>query len=126
MRRFIIHFPPQILESRYIDWLRLGDQSRSKNFQFSMLARPALGPTQPPIQWVPGALFPGAKCRVMNLISDQLEPRSRKRGSIHPIPHTSSWRNALRVKHRNNSTFYPKYYQSGQVKEHELGKECST
>jgi hypothetical protein len=31
------------------------------NFHFSMSSRPALGPTQPPIQRVPGAPFPGVK-----------------------------------------------------------------
>jgi hypothetical protein len=34
---------------------------RVKNYYFSMLSRPALGSTQPPIQWVPGGLFPGGK-----------------------------------------------------------------
>jgi hypothetical protein len=32
-----------------------------KNFHFSMSSRPALGSTQPPIQWLPGALSPGVK-----------------------------------------------------------------
>jgi hypothetical protein len=52
--------------SRYSDWLRDGrprgrssSPGGSKNFYFSMSSRLALGPTQPPIQWVPGALSPG-------------------------------------------------------------------
>jgi hypothetical protein len=32
-----------------------------KNFLFFTSSRPALGPTQPPIQWVPGALSQGVK-----------------------------------------------------------------
>jgi hypothetical protein len=50
------------------DWLRAGRPSarssspgKVKNFHFSMSSRPALGSTQPPIQWVPGALSPGVK-----------------------------------------------------------------
>jgi hypothetical protein len=36
-------------------------QVESRNFPFSTSSRPALGPTQPPIQWTPGALSPGVK-----------------------------------------------------------------
>jgi hypothetical protein len=32
-----------------------------KNFHFSVSSRPVLGPTQSPIQWVPGALSLGVK-----------------------------------------------------------------
>jgi hypothetical protein len=45
----------------------LDDRGRSsstgtvKNFLFSTSSRPALGSTQPPIQWVPGALSPRVK-----------------------------------------------------------------
>jgi hypothetical protein len=57
---------PQQL-SRYSDCLRAGRRSRSlspgrvKNFHFSTSSRPALRSTQPPIQWVPGALSTGVK-----------------------------------------------------------------
>jgi hypothetical protein len=54
--------------SRYSNWLRAGRRrgrssslGRVKNFHFSTSSRPALGPTQPLIQWVPGALSPGVK-----------------------------------------------------------------
>jgi hypothetical protein len=50
------------------DWLldgrtrgRGSSPGGGKNFHFSMSSRPALGPTQPPIQWVLGAFLPGLK-----------------------------------------------------------------
>jgi hypothetical protein len=36
----------------------------------------------------------------------QLLPKSRKYGSIYPLPHTPSWRSVLLVKHGDNFTFY--------------------
>jgi hypothetical protein len=54
--------------SGYSDWLRPGrprgrssSPGRVKIFLFSTASRPVLGPTQPPIQWVPGAVPPGVK-----------------------------------------------------------------
>jgi hypothetical protein len=53
-------------ENRDSDWLRAGrprgrssSPGRVKNFLFSASSRPDLGFTQTPIQWVPGAIFPG-------------------------------------------------------------------
>jgi hypothetical protein len=55
-----------LIGSRYSDWLRAGlqrDRSSSpgggKNFYFSFSSMPAMGPTQPPIQSVPGVKRPG-------------------------------------------------------------------
>jgi hypothetical protein len=33
----------------------------AKNFPLSSVSRPALGPTQPPVQWILGFLSPGVK-----------------------------------------------------------------
>jgi hypothetical protein len=52
----------------YSDWLRAerprgrnSSPGKAKNFPFSISCRLDLGPTQPPIQWVPGSLSPGVK-----------------------------------------------------------------
>jgi hypothetical protein len=49
---------------------------------------------QPPIQWVPTALFPGVKQKGRE--PDHSPPTSAeiKCGSIHPLTHTPSWRSA--------------------------------
>jgi hypothetical protein len=54
--------------SRYSAWLqagqprgRISNPGMVKNFLFSTSSRPALGSTQPPIQWVPGPLYLGVK-----------------------------------------------------------------
>jgi hypothetical protein len=55
----------------YSVWLRGGrpaDRSSisgrgERIFPLSSVSIPALGPTQPPVQWVPGGPFPSAKAR---------------------------------------------------------------
>jgi hypothetical protein len=64
---------------------------RGNIFLFSIASRPALGPTQPPIQWVPRALFPGVKRSVCE--ADHSPPSRaevKNDGTISPLPHTSS------------------------------------
>jgi hypothetical protein len=39
-------------------------RQRQRIFPLTSASRPALGPTQPPVQWVPGALSAGGKVRL--------------------------------------------------------------
>jgi hypothetical protein len=64
-------------------------------FLFSTASRPALGPTQPPIQWVPGGLSVGVKR--LGREADHSHPSSaevKNGGAIPPLLHVSSWRSA--------------------------------
>jgi hypothetical protein len=60
-----------------------------------------LGPSSLLSNLYGGAVSPG----VMLTTHLQVLPRLRIRGSIHPIPHTSSWRSAQLVKRRDYFTF---------------------
>jgi hypothetical protein len=40
---------------------RLNSRQEQEIFLSSIMSRPALEPTQPPVQWVPGAVYPGIK-----------------------------------------------------------------
>jgi hypothetical protein len=62
------YFPGAGQFSGHSEWLRAGRPSgrslspiREKILLLSTSSRPVLGPTQTPIQWVPGALSPGVK-----------------------------------------------------------------
>jgi hypothetical protein len=41
----------------------VGSPAGQRIFPLTCVFRPALGPTQPPVQWVPGVLSPGVKAR---------------------------------------------------------------
>jgi hypothetical protein len=67
---------------------------------FSAASRPAMGPTQHPIQWVPGVKGPGRE-------ADHSPPDSaevKKMWVYTSTPHTSSWRSVQAVQHRDNFT----------------------
>jgi hypothetical protein len=62
-------------------------------FLLSTSFRPVLGPTHPPMQWVPGALSSVVKRPGRE--TDDSPPASaevKTRGSMHPLPYTPSWR----------------------------------
>jgi len=70
-----------------------------------------MGPTQPPIQWVPGALSLGVERSGCE--ADYLSPYSaevRKCVELYlRSPITPSWR-GVQSKHRDNFTFYLHHY----------------
>jgi hypothetical protein len=81
------------------DYVRAGrprfDCQQWKMLLFSTVSRPALGPSQPPIQWVPEALSRGV--RRQGHEADHSPPFSAevKNGEVKPpLPHTSSWHSA--------------------------------
>jgi len=61
----------------------------AEDFSSSLMSRPALGPTQPPIQWVLEDLSPGGKERPKRDAdhSPHLVPRSGMSGSYTSSPH---------------------------------------
>jgi hypothetical protein len=72
-----------------------------------------MGPTQPPIQWVPGALSPGVKRQ--GSVADHSPPSSaevKNGGAIPPLPHMSSWHIPYLIKQRENFIFYLYIYLS--------------
>jgi hypothetical protein len=85
---------------RYSDGLSAGrqgfDSRQGQKIVLLLTAyKPALGPIQPPIHWVPGALSPGVKRQGRE--ADHSPPFSaevKNGGAIPPIPHMSSGRRA--------------------------------
>jgi hypothetical protein len=76
-------------------------------FLFTTASRTALGPTQPPIQWVPGALSLGLKRPGRK--ADHSPPSSAEVKECVELylhyPNTPSWRDAQFKKHRDKFTF---------------------
>jgi hypothetical protein len=78
------------------DWATgVRSPAEAEDFYFTLFAQPALGPTQPSVQWIQGIPYPRVKDgRVVMLTTHPLlVPRLRKRGAIPPLtPKRLAWR----------------------------------
>jgi hypothetical protein len=73
-------------------WVSVLDEGKHF-FLFSTASRQVLGPTEAPIQWVPGVLSPGIKRPGREAEhSSQCSADVKNGGAIPPLPHTSSRR----------------------------------
>jgi hypothetical protein len=88
-------------------WMIGGSSSPGRIFLLTTASRPALGSTQPPIQWVPGALSLGVKRPGRE--ADHSPPSSAEVKECVELylhsPITLSWRGA-QFKHRDSFTSY--------------------
>jgi hypothetical protein len=90
--RNLIKFSIDIMPLGYGLDGRVSNLGRGKIYLFSTSSRSALGPTQPPIQWVPGAISPGVKRPGREADHSFTSGAEIKNdGAIPPLPHTSSW-----------------------------------
>jgi hypothetical protein len=93
------------------DW-GFGSQQGLGIFVFTTASKPALGPTQPPIQWVPGAISLVVKRGGVRLTTHlQLVPRPRMCGAIPPLSNTPSRRGA-KVKAQGRLYLLPVFNQA--------------
>jgi hypothetical protein len=75
-----------------LDDRAIGVRSRQRIFPLTSVSKPALGPTQPPVQWVPGVLSRGVKRGrgVMLTTHPHLVPRSWMSRSYTSSPPSAS------------------------------------
>jgi hypothetical protein len=90
-------------------WPRGRSSSRGmgKIFLLSTSFRPVLGPTQPPVHWLPRAISPEVKRLEREGDHSPLTSAKVKNTCtwIYTSTHTSSWSVARLVKHRDNFTY---------------------
>jgi hypothetical protein len=74
---------------------RFDSRQGKEIFLHSAASRPALGPAQSPIRWVPGALSPGVRGPGGEADHSSLSSAQVNNGGAVPLlPHMSSWHSA--------------------------------